>query len=217
MIWATFREQVRRSVLKDPNRITWTDDQLRDICWWALDTFCAHTAVATSVTYDATGTTYALPDNQFESLEEAGLVYTIDSANTRTYLPPFFLASEAPSLISYEEFPKGTLLLSDTPNDATLVVRYFAYYNHPYADDDTIDVPAWGIPALSFLIGAHAMSSVAVNAGNIRQWNSKTDSGNPEHNPLQSLQRHFLQLYENEINRFPRQERQNLWRRHYPG
>lgn len=212
--WGDFRAQVRRTVLKSTNEAQWSNEVLRDCVWWALDTFSAHTAVATSVTFDATGTTYVLPDHLIESVETAGLVYLLANGS-RTYLPSYLEPGRDDADLTFQEWPARQLVLASTPaTGAQLVVHYFAAYNHPYADSDSLDVPVWAVPALAFMTGVHALTSVSVNAGNIRQWNDENDSGNPEHNPLLALQRHLLTLYDSHLTRYPRQDRQNFWTRY---
>lgn len=217
LTWATFREQIRRSILKDPTAITWKDEVLLDVCGWALDTFSAHTALATGISFPATGTTYALPEDVYENVEDAGLVY-LQRGTSITYLPSNRLRLEDSSDLSYSEWPQGTLLLSSLPSGtSTLYVRYFATYPHPVADSDPILIPLWARHAVAHLIGAYAMTSVSVNAGNIRQWNTKQDSGTPIQNPLETQQKTLMELYERSIARVTRQDRQNYWKLYYEG
>jgi len=94
VLWSDYRTYIRRSILKDTatgaNR-KWSDDQLRDMLWWALDTFCVHTAAFTSAEILPVVDTlaYDLPDNLFESPEVAGAVYAV-SSDSRVYYKPMF-------------------------------------------------------------------------------------------------------------------------------
>lgn len=216
LTWGTYLAQLRRTVLRDKSKAIWTEDlELRDCLWWALDTFCAHTAVATSVEYTGVSDdSFELPDNLFESVETSGLVYLTTTGGSKVYLPPWNSSfTDRQNKVSYKEFPKGVLTLSDIPTGAPdLTVEYFAYYNHPYLESDTVDVPGWAVPALSYLIAANAMVGVGVTSANIGQWDDKTDAGQPEHNPLRRQHEWFLHLYESELARFPRQERMNYWK-----
>lgn len=218
LTWSAFRTQLRRSVLKDVPKSNWTDEALLDFCGWALDTVCAHTAAVTSVEYTGTTATgYTLPENLYESVEDAGLVYLRTSSGARTVYPVFYHPDVKSSDITYREWPTGTLQLSSAPGSGTLVVDYFAYYSHPVSDSDPIGVPAWMLPALGFLIAAYALSPQATQAANIRTFNDKTDSGVPTQNALEQLQGTFLRRYEEALARRPRQNRANFWQRNQPG
>jgi len=215
----SFRNSVRRSVLKDVNPTTprWSDSEISDFIAWSLDTFAHHTAQATSVSYTGvTGTTFTLPDNLFESLDESGQVY-LKSGDTIKYLAPVRYANDR-SVFSddgFYTFPDKTLNLVKTPvvNGSTtdLIVRYFAYYNHPVQNTDTIDVPRWAVAALSYLVGAHSLAGVGMRSANISQWKEKPEAGGPEHNALRKQQEWFLEMYNLEIDRRHPQDRTNFW------
>lgn len=211
--WGDYRTQLRRSVLADVNKITWTDDALLDYCSWALDTFSAHTALATSVEYTGVDQTVALPDNVCDSIESAGLVYLTTSGGSATYLPPWDYDLDYRST-TFREWPDHSLTFSESlPATATLHVDYYAFYPRPESTSDLLLIPRWAEGALGFLIAAYAMTGVSTTSGNIRQWNGDDDSGNPEHNPLLRLQNQFFMKYESEIARRQRQDRINFGKR----
>lgn len=216
LTWGDFRTQIRRSILKDPDSANWSNDSLLDFCWWALDAFAAHTAAVTSVEYTGvTDTTeYALPENQYESIESAGLVYLRAQSGAKTYLPAYSEPDRTDKDIYFEEIPAGNLVLSSAPSTGqVLCVRYFAYWNRPTTDSDTIDTPIWSHKALAHLIGAYAMTGHGVVSANIGQWDDRTDSGQPENNPLRVQQKWLMEVYEREIFRHAIQDRQNFWKR----
>jgi hypothetical protein len=128
MNWATYRTQIRRSILKEITPINWTNDSLLDACGWALDTFCAHTAIATGVIYEAPEQMVALPDDVFGDLEVTGLVYVLTS--------PVLVIKPA-SLLTYEDTQStvysiwGSTLTFSTVPEANVALRYFTYYPHP--------------------------------------------------------------------------------------
>jgi hypothetical protein len=222
MDWGTFRTQIREGVLNDnPSDVTkrrWSDTQLQIYVSWALNAFCAHTAMATATTIiGVTGTEVQLPPNVYESIERAGLVSVIYTGQTPQYLDPVnYTRGLDPNDEGnyYYIFPDNQLNLSFTPSSAlSATIRYFAYYNAPYADSDIITAPDWGFPAISYLVAAHAMSASAVRISQIRQFSESPDTGNPEHNPFTYQQQQFIKMYEIELMRHPRQVRENFFRR----
>ncbi len=225
LTWGQFRLQIRNGILQDSvlaegaTEFRYTDESLRVACGWALDEFAQHTAVATSTSYSpATSLSYGLPDNLYdpEPLEQTGFVYLSNGVDKPVYLDPI---NYTPVLEVYDDkgfmtYPDHTLLLSNAGTDLdTLYVRYFAYYNHPYQDSDIIAVPQWALPALSYLVGGHAISGYALKSASIRQWGAKPDTGTPEQNPLRLQQREFFKIAHDSMDRFPRQDRTQWFRR----
>lgn len=227
LTWAVFKEQVRRTILKDSvpdeetNDYRWSDAEIQDCTWWALDQFAAHTAQATSVEFPATGVQFQMPDNYLDTddLDYTALVSVTDAKGNLSYLEPikysgaFKESFNVKSIEGFYEWPKGYINLTYTPpTGSTLRVDYFAYYNHPYADNDTIDVPRWGRVALVYLVSAHTLSGASLKTSIIRQWGAKPDTGTPEHNPIRSQQKWFLDLYEAEMLKHSPQNRTQHYR-----
>lgn len=219
--WAQFRTQIRRTMLKDENatRYRWADVVLLDAINWSMDTFCSHTAVATGVEYTASGVgPYVLPDNTYENIEQSGQVYTrLSSTNIYDYdyLNPvrYTEGMDFTSDKGFYEWPEGQLYLLRDPGATAIVgVRYFAYYNHVVLDSDVLPVPRWALNALAYLTAAYALTGDAVKSANIRQWAESPEKGTPEDNSLRKQQDYFFERYECEINRYPRQDRENQFR-----
>lgn len=213
MQWGLFRTQLRRSILKDEGQNIWTNPQLLDFLGWALDTFCAHTALVTSVSHPVTGVTVALPSDVYDDFEFTARCYVIEGTRWIPVLP------ESESGVAEGEYayvrhtPNVLTLHRNPPANAQFHCQYFAYYALPTADTDVLTVPRWAYPALSYLVGAHALASVGVQSANISQWKDKMDSGQPEHNALRVQQEWFLSLYERELSRVSPQDRRLQWPR----
>jgi hypothetical protein len=223
--WGELLSEVRSNLLRDtvPDEETgeyrYPDSDLLSCCRWALDTFAQHTAVATSTSYTpANGTTYTLPDNLYdpEPLEQTGFVYVSNSNGDITYLDPINY-TEALNVYGSDGFytyPDGILTLTDEYGETdVLVVRYFAYYTYPTVAGDVLGVPRWSREALAYLIAAHAISGYALKSASIRQWGAKPDTGTPEQNPLRKQQEEFFCLANKALDRIPRQDRTNWWRK----
>lgn len=230
--WSDYREQLRRSVLQDenadPTKRKWSDPALADLCGWALDTFCAHTAKPTTVTFKdgdtkngGSGATYDLrsdtkfylPDDRFEKVDISGQVYYVDGSQT-VFLDPIryteVLNRHSEGFCTY---PTGVLNLSSAIGSGrVLYVDYFAYWPRPVNDTDTIDIPRWATMALSFLIGVYALTGYGMREADISQWKTRRESGNPEDSSLRSQQEWLLKMYERELARVLPQDRTNYFR-----
>jgi hypothetical protein len=214
MDWATFRTQVRRSILEDPDKVTWTDDdELMDFCGWALDTFCAHTAVASSVLYeDIAASTLVLPDNVYGDVESSGYVYLNVTDVGWSQVKPARLFDFAPSEeITYSVW--GSTLQFSEAVSGDVLVRYFALYPHPTDDNSEITIPAWAYTAVAHLIGAYALTMKGISSAGIDRYKGEEDRGSPEDNALRAQQVHLLKVYDLEIARHPRQIRENSYQR----
>lgn len=208
--WATFRNQVRRSVLKSTAEDTWTNESLKDMMAWALQSFASHTACPSGVTYyGASGTNFQLPDNIYTPLHLTGLVYLSTSTSTEV-IEPYYRNDD---ILSYDCWGDYISFSEELDGSSDLIIKYFAYWPEPVYDDDIIRVPNWAFSALSYLMGVYALTPVGVQSANISQWKDKSDSGNPEHNSLRAQQEHFIKLYEREISRHARQDRENYFKR----
>jgi hypothetical protein len=224
LIWGELKQQIRRSILKDgtpdveTGEYRWSDEELLDFCWWALETFAQHTAVATAASFSpATGLEYNLPDNLYtgEPFDLTGVVYIEKPGGMFMYLDPIRYSEllRPDTSDGFFTHPENTLHLTTAPGEgAMLHIRYFSFYNNPTSDTDTIDIPRWGRTALSYLIGAHALSGAGLKTSTIRQWGAKQDTGTPEHNPLRAQQKWFLDMYEREMTKHTPQDRVNHWR-----
>lgn len=223
--WATLRTRVRRSILGDTGTSpVWSDDQLLDYIGWALDEFCAHTAVATSTSYPCDGETheFVLPDNIYEPITRAGAV-ALKQDEQIEYLEPIRFTpgatwpddepDETSQPRAFWEWPTGTLRLGFIPKDSsTLTVYYFAHWDKPTDDNSILDVPHWAEEALAYLVGAIAMSPLGVQTSNIRRWNDRLDSGTPEHNPSHRQAEFFRRMYQEVLRVHPPQERENFFK-----
>lgn len=232
MKWADFRNQLRRSILSDAvsnvnngSKPKWSDEQLLDAVWWALDTFAAHTAYTKLVRYDnqteklpglkydlSKDREFHLPDDAYEPIDRCGVVYITQKDGRITYLDPLQYTPGKDLLRTAQSgfylWPEDTLhVVGKIPPPDAVYIRYFAYYPRPLKDDDLLEIPRWSESAMAYLCGAYALASVATQSASIDRWKDKTDSGNPEDNAIRAQHEYFMLMYERSISRYPRQDR----------
>jgi hypothetical protein len=216
LTWATLRAQIRRLLKdEDPARYRYPDVQLLDCIAWTLDSLCSHTAIvtATSFTVDSDTTQVLLPDNVYEPIDRSGAVHFSDGS-TNKYVNPVRSTRQTEARSGYYLQPANTINLIQSPaGDGTLHVSYFAYYPHPIQDADIVMIPTWATAACVLRSAAYAIAPYAYRSANVRQWNSKDDSGNPEHNPLEEMARSFIAGWEAELRNYPVQQRENYFQK----
>jgi hypothetical protein len=116
------------------------------------------------------------------------------------------------------EYPSGTLQFM---NDITSGVDlYYAghftdpclptlesYYDYDdeglNIDDFVMDYPDIANTAIIFYCASYCLNQKAVLSANIRQFNTKVDSGQPGDNTEQKMADHFLRRFEYELQRIP--------------
>lgn len=214
LTWGEYRTIIRRTVLNDVDSTTWpSNDTLLDCLGWALDAFCVHTAAPTSVVYTSLTREIPVPDNLFSDLEDTGAFYLV-SSSTPFFVPPLHLKDyEDTQNISFAVYGNTLTLTETPPTGATGKLYYFAYYNKPVVDADTIDIPRWALNAVAHLVGSYALSQQAMLIANINMWKSREDSGTPVQNAIEVQQRWMFKVYESELARFPNQNRENYYQR----
>lgn len=214
LTWGEFKTSVRRTFLKiDLAGITWSDDLLSDAVGFALDGLCVHTALAKTVTYEGDGETYQfeLPTDVFVSPEQAGLVMVQDGTTlARTYLKPAYSTYNvgATDDIAFNVWPEDTLETGVPPPLGTaLILRYYAYYPHPTADDDLLTIPLWAYGAMMYSTALHALTSRSLEEAENAADKVAPDRGQPENNSLRQLQKWWIQMYDRELGQYPKQNR----------
>lgn len=234
ILWGSFRETIRRSILKDnvadedTGEYRWSDEEILDAALWALDTFAQHTAVASGTSYEGDGSAlaFALPSNLFDSerFDDTGEVAVnwADAFGTPEYLDPI---RSSPLLNIRDQYNYGFYTSVNDPYDLHLRLKripapgemidvaYYAYYDRPTNDNSVVNIPRWAEGAVSFLVGAYALSGSSLKTSFIRQWGARPDTGNPEHNPVREQQAALLKMYEYELLKHPLQQRKTTYRR----
>ena len=105
------------------------------------------------------------------------------------------------------EYPFGKISLSQALSENTeLSLYYFAFWDAPSSDADqdfVLTVPPMAHMAMIYYTGAHCLMPKAVDAAQIRQFNQRMDSGNPEHNPLKVEAKYLLERFYAEMQLMP--------------
>lgn len=136
-------------------------------------------------------------------------VEAVFDAYLNTFLPKTFFQpgnSFMGSSNSWIDFPQGTIVLSN-PMASGGKVFYSAHWALPSDDADALEVPTMCLPFLLFFATSYCYMRKASETGDLRQFNSKVDSGTPTMNPAKDLSDFFLKRSEVELQRLPMKQK----------
>jgi len=107
---------------------------------------------------------------------------------------------------SWIDYPAGTIALSQ-PMASGGKVFYSAHWELPEEDDDTLEVPSMCLTFLALFATSFCYLRKAAETGDLRQFNTKSDSGTPVMNPAENLSNLFLKRSEIELQRLPMKQK----------
>lgn len=108
------------------------------------------------------------------------------------------------------EYPNGFLTLSLDATDDVVDVYYYTSWTEVTTSGSALanmDTPPFADLAIVYYAASYVLASNAVSAAQLRQFNTKTDSGSPDDNPLRDTSNMLMQRFMNEVKLFPSLER----------
>lgn len=222
--WGTLRNYILSGILKDADGTTYLPENLKIYARWACVELALHTAQATSKEWNCDGKTsqFPLPADMVDSVEKSGLVYLLDGATVK-YIDAVHLQAgtswpvASPTTVQgYWEWPTGVLTLGFIPKSGQKIgIQYFKIWDAPESDNDELAFPQYCEHPFAFFVAAYAMDAESTQSSSIRQWNTKSDSGSPEDNPLQRQSEYFMKQAHRLLSKIPSQDRENYYRRDF--
>lgn len=222
--WGTLKTEIQEALLKDEAGTKYAPEALLTWAKWACTELAMHTAEAAQLAFACDGSAYqfVLPDNIVDNIEKSGLVGHDNGTDTQYLItlrndpntkwpdrPPTETTAKAKG---YWEWPSGKLTLSFIPPAGhRIIVDYFRVWSIPTGDSSVLTFPLWAHVPFCYLVAAAAMGPKGVSASDIRQWNRKADSGNPEHNPLHRQAEFFLAQAKRILDKQGPQDRENFY------
>lgn len=125
-----------------------------------------------------------------------------------TLMPGMYVGSMA-SANNWLLYPQGSVSFSKAPT-GNVDFYYLATWTRPadsVQDDDPLEPPNHLITGMALYTAAYLILPEGVSITEIRQFATKVDSGNPEHNPVQKAHTYLLQLFYSEMGKLPKQQR----------
>jgi hypothetical protein len=157
---------------------------------------------------DGTVDTFSLPYDLYkiEALQDVSTGKFLD----RGILAPGQVRNNTSSSnpVSWMEYPKKSLYLSQVPtSDYQYRLYYQAYYAMPSgSSDDTfiMPTPKSALFGMCYWAMAHCISPFSVSSAQIRQFNTRVDSGTPVDNVLEESAKFCRAMFIDEMNRQPK-------------
>jgi hypothetical protein len=195
-------------LLGDPDSEGYSPELLIDAVQAAQIAILPWMPKTASVQLASGDTEYALP-NGFYAVEAVIVDSTGEVLPQAIFAPGNYFGAKISGTNDWIEFPAGYISFSKE-----LPETYTLYYLATWAElDDTtteeyeLEVPIQATVGMCLYGAAYALQPQAVGTAAIRQFATKVDSGNPEHNPLQQSATYLLKLFVNEMNRHPKYQR----------
>lgn len=112
------------------------------------------------------------------------------------------------SPINWLEYPRGYMYFSRIPElSAVYRVYYQTYYNVPSSSSDdsfVFETPKSAMFGMLYWAMAHCIVPGSISSAQIRQFNTRLDSGTPVDNVLEASARFCRALFIDEMNRQPK-------------
>jgi len=184
-------------------------ETLHDAATAALDAILPWFALRSSVklTGDGEKDTFTLPADLYEI--DAVMLSASGETLPQAVLQPGNIRGAVHSWGDWIEFPYGSISFSKvlkTGEELTLLYRSHWPKPEDLNDDDyEFSTPEYTHNPIVIYAAAHALTSKASETANIRQFSTRVDSGNPEHNPIADRVDFLHRLFTTEMDRHPRQ------------
>jgi hypothetical protein len=153
---------------------------------------------------------YALPDDCYE-VETCVVQTTGEMLPKATISPGNRIGASIASVNDWLEYPHGYLSFSkNVLVGETYNLYYLAHWTKPTGDSnlsDFLEPPSFTHLGITLYSAAYMILPSAVSASEVRQFNTKVDSGNPEHNPMQQSATYLMRLFADEMNRHPKHQK----------
>jgi hypothetical protein len=148
-------------------------------------------------------TVFDLPEDLFE------IEAVMDAGNNRIMSKLLLQPGGFSSEDYWLPFPTGSITFNEETSIA-LTLYYTAYWEKPTEEDDLsgeLDPPDYCMTPMALYATAYVILPDSVQSAEIRQWNVRSDSGHPEHNPLEESVKFLLALFNQEMNALPKHQR----------
>lgn len=138
------------------------------------------------------------PSNSYRLPSDLLRVETVFVGNM--IVQPFVADQERPGLI-WMLYPSGYITFSQVVNTATMPLRilYAASFQKPSLENDELETPEHVSYALCLYAASWCLLPRAVEISGIRQYGTRIDSGNPEHNPVAVMSDKLYYRFEAEM------------------
>lgn len=204
------RLQILR-LLGNPDGEGYSDDLLFDAIGMAFDAILPWTPKTSKVgfTGDGTKTSFALPVDLYEV---EAVITDLGEVLPKAYLQTGQkIGTYSINANDWLLYPNGYITFSRAiSSEVVFTLYYLAHWTKPTTGTDLttiIEIPERSLIGICLYSAAYAIFPEAIGASEVRQFGTRVDSGNPEHNPMQRTALYLLDLFHREMSRHPKHQK----------
>ena len=172
----------------------------------AIQPWVPKTAIATLAPDGSTS--LALPSD-FYDIQAVVVSSTGEVLHKTELMPGNFTGTNTQGTNAWILFASGKITFAKVP-DGDIDLYYFANWAVPVigtAESEELEPPDFALTGISLYAAGQVMLPTGLSITEIRQFATKVDSGNPEHNPVQKAVDYLMKLFLNEMSRMPKIQR----------
>lgn len=156
------------------------------------------------------GTSYELPADFYQA-ESCEVESTGELLSESILIPGHYRGGSIASMNDWIAYPNNHISFSKAlKTGETYNLYYLAHWVKPINSanlQDIIEPPDYTHNGILFYATAYMILPSAISASEVRQFNTKVDSGTPEDNPMQRSATYLLKLFLDEMNRNPKHQK----------
>ena len=178
----------------------------------ALDAILPWVPKTATSTLTGDGSTYAfaLPSDCY-TIEGCVVDDTGELLAQAMLIPGYYRGDNLTATNDWLEYPHGYITFSKAVQSSkTYTLYYLAHWTKPVDESslgDTLEPPEYTHYGLLLYTVACMLVPSSISTSEVRQFGTKVDSGNPEHNPMMQSSRYLLKLFSDEMNRHPKHQK----------
>ncbi|MGC9423771.1 hypothetical protein [Vibrio sp.] len=210
----TTLDQIQNRVyrlLSNPDKSAYDLELFFDALGAALDAILPWVPKTGTIAIEGDGSyTYDLPEDCYE-VETVLSDADGEMLPKAMLIPTHFRGDNIEGTNDWIEYPHGSITFSKALTvGETYTLYYLAHWTKPTSSTNLstpLETPEYVSNALALYTTAQMLIPAAISASEVRQFNTKVDSGNPEHNPMQETTRYLLKMFTEEMNRHPKYQK----------
>lgn len=180
--WSSMRSRVRSVIRDDVVTYNVDDPTLLAYVNYAIDWVSMRHPDQKSASVTLTNRVGTLPSDFLQPITVMTTTKELDRSEG------YFPSSDEYSLASSTSIKVGDSDLT------SVTIIYHSMYSQIVLDTDVIPVPRAVEEAVFAYVCSRGLFQLASDSGDISQWDTRTDSGNPEHNPVLSMAKEYEEL-----------------------
>lgn len=198
-------------MINDPTLAGYEDGLFYDAIGAAFDAILPWVPKTETLNITGTGaSSYSLPADFYQA-ESCEVVLTGELLPESIIIPGHYRGDTIANTNDWILYPHGQISFSKSLSVGEVYrLYYLAHWIKPTSSanlQDAVEPPEYAHNGILLYASAYMILPSAISASEVRQFNTKVDSGTPEHNPMQASATYLLKLFLDEMNRHPRHQK----------